>query len=148
MVSRKKALSTVEKAETLLRTLADGRAKLHVIRRGLELRKRLPCLFHGARYTPLYADAGMEEKICAFSLSDRKDTVIAVAPRLFASMMKAEDQFPIGEKIWRESRLVLPEGDYKDLMTGREFQRRTAARGGAARGISRWRFSSAAREGA
>ncbi len=40
----------------LLNNLADGRAKMHVIRKGLEVRKKHPGLFHGAKYTPLYAD--------------------------------------------------------------------------------------------
>ncbi|HEX6691406.1 MAG TPA: malto-oligosyltrehalose synthase, partial [Burkholderiales bacterium] len=103
-----------------LKDLADGRAKLHIIRKGLELRRRLPQLFHGARYTPLYADAGMDEKICAFSLSDQKDCMVAVAPRLFASML-GNDLYPMGEKIWRESRLVLPEGEFTDALTGRRI---------------------------
>ena len=104
-----------------LKDLADGRAKLHVIRKGLELRKRLPQLFHGARYTPLYADGGMEDKVCAFSLSDQKDCVAAIAPRLFASMMGADDLFPTGTKIWRESRLVLPQGEFTDVLTDRRI---------------------------
>jgi (1->4)-alpha-D-glucan 1-alpha-D-glucosylmutase len=102
-------------------SLADGGAKLHVIRRGLQVRRKHPQLFQGARYTPLYADGGMEEKICAFSLSEKKDSVIAVAPRLFASLMGADDLSPTGQKIWRESRLVLPQGEYTEVMTGRSI---------------------------
>jgi (1->4)-alpha-D-glucan 1-alpha-D-glucosylmutase len=105
----------------LLKNLADGRAKLHIIREGLKVRRQLPHLFRGARYTPLYADAGMEEKVCAFFLRDAKDTVVAVAPRLFTSLMKESDQSPTGERIWRESRLVLPQGEYTDVLTGRNI---------------------------
>jgi (1->4)-alpha-D-glucan 1-alpha-D-glucosylmutase len=103
----------------LLKNLSDGRAKLHVIQRGLEVRKNFPHLFHGARYTPLYADGGMEEKVCAFYLRAQNDVVVAIAPRLFSSLMSESDLAPAGEKIWRESRLVLPEGEYTDVMTGR-----------------------------
>ncbi|HEV7476328.1 MAG TPA: malto-oligosyltrehalose synthase [Burkholderiales bacterium] len=102
----------------LLRNLADGRAKLHVIQRGLEVRKNFPHLFHGARYAPLHADGGMEEKVCAFLLRAHNDIVVAIAPRLFASLMSESDLAPAGEKIWRESRLVLPQGDYTDVLTG------------------------------
>jgi (1->4)-alpha-D-glucan 1-alpha-D-glucosylmutase len=102
----------------LLKNLADGRAKLHVIREGLRVRRKFPHLFHGARYVPLYADGGMEERICAFSLSDGKDAVVAVAPRLFSSMLGEDDPAPIGAKVWRESRLVLPEGEYLNELTG------------------------------
>jgi (1->4)-alpha-D-glucan 1-alpha-D-glucosylmutase len=103
----------------LLKNLSDGRAKLHIIREGLQVRKKFPHLFQGARYTPLYADGGMEEKLCVFSLRDAKDAVVAIAPRLFSSMMEDSDRYPAGEKVWKESRLVLPQGEYTDVMTGR-----------------------------
>jgi len=103
----------------LLRNLSDGRAKLHIMREGLQVRRKFPHLFRGARYTPLYADAGMEEKVCAFFLKDRKDTVIAVAPRLFTSLLEDRHLAPIGAHVWRESRLVLPDGEYTEVMTGR-----------------------------
>jgi (1->4)-alpha-D-glucan 1-alpha-D-glucosylmutase len=118
---RRKLLARDESAAGLLRNLSDGQAKLHVIRRGLQVRRQFPQLFRGARYTPLYADGGMEERVCAFSLRDGKDAVIAVAPRLFASLVKDDHPFPTGEGIWRESRLVLPEGDFTDVLTGRDI---------------------------
>ncbi|HEX6530790.1 MAG TPA: malto-oligosyltrehalose synthase, partial [Burkholderiales bacterium] len=83
--------------------------KLHVIRKGLEVRRKYPHLFHGAKYTPLYADGGREENIIAFSLSDGKDCVVAVAPRLFAHL---------GDKPWGESVLTLPAGEFANVMTG------------------------------
>ena len=68
---RMKLLSSLgENASGLLQNLADGRAKMHVIRKGLEVRKKFPALFQGGKYTPLYADGGREENILAFSLSD------------------------------------------------------------------------------
>jgi (1->4)-alpha-D-glucan 1-alpha-D-glucosylmutase len=82
------------------------------------VRKNFPHLFHGARYAPLHADGGMEEKVCAFLLRAQNDMVVAIAPRLFSSLMSESDLAPAGEKIWRESRLVLPQGDYTDVLTG------------------------------
>ena len=73
----------------LLKNLSDGRAKMYVIRKGLEVRKKFPALFHGATYTPLYADAGREENIIAFSLSDPGNAVVAVAPRLFSRLVES-----------------------------------------------------------
>ena len=87
----------------MLKNLADGRAKLHVIRKGLELRKKYPALFHGAKYTPLYADGGREENIVAFALSDGARRVIAVAPRLFTRLMEAGDVAPLGAKAWGDA---------------------------------------------
>jgi (1->4)-alpha-D-glucan 1-alpha-D-glucosylmutase len=106
----------------LLKSLSDGRAKLHIIRKGLEVRKAHPALFHGGQYTPLYADGGREENICAFTLRANGKTVVAIAPRLFARLMQADDQTPVGEHIWGEARLALPQLDFEDVLTGKRHR--------------------------
>ncbi len=107
----------------LLKNLSDGRAKMYVIRKGLEVRKKFPALFHGAKYTPLYADAGREENIIAFSLSDPGNAVVAVAPRLFARLVEADDLAPLGTKAWGEARLPL-DGRYLNVLTGERHEAR------------------------
>jgi len=107
----------------LLKSLSDGRAKLYVIRKGLEVRKKFPALFHGAKYTPLYADAGREENIIAFSLSDPGNAVVAVAPRLFSRLVEADDLAPLGTKAWGEARLPL-DGRYLNVLTGERHEAR------------------------
>jgi len=101
----------------LLANLADGRAKLHVIRQGLAVRKTHAALFHGGRYSPIYADAGFEENVIAFSLEAGGRMLVAVSPRLFAGKLADERRAPIGQAFWAESRLTLPEGAYVDVMT-------------------------------
>jgi (1->4)-alpha-D-glucan 1-alpha-D-glucosylmutase len=105
----------------LLRNLADGRAKLHVIRKGLELRKKYPGLFHGGKYQPLYADGGREANIIAFSLADGSRTVVAVAPRLFTRLMEAKDIAPLGAKAWGDARIAV-EGEYLNVLTGQHHK--------------------------
>jgi (1->4)-alpha-D-glucan 1-alpha-D-glucosylmutase len=105
------------------RELADGSAKLHVIRKGLEVRRQYPALFHGAAYTPLYADAGREENVVAFSLTDGKDSFVALAPRLFAKLMGADDLAPLGAKAWGEASVPL-EGEYRNVLTGERLASR------------------------
>ncbi|HUQ75262.1 MAG TPA: malto-oligosyltrehalose synthase [Burkholderiales bacterium] len=103
-------------AAELLAKIGDGKAKMHVIRQGLAVRKAHPELFHGGEYRAIHADAGYEENVLAFSLGGR---IVAVAPRLFAQKLR-EEAAPIGERFWAESRLVLPNGTFTDVMTGRE----------------------------
>jgi (1->4)-alpha-D-glucan 1-alpha-D-glucosylmutase len=123
---RMKLLSTLgENAPDLVHNLSDGRAKMHVIRKGLEVRKKFPALFQGGKYTALYADGGREENIVAFSLSDETSSVVAVAPRLFARLMDGDDLAPLGAKAWGEARLPL-EGEYFNVLTGERHR----ARGG------------------
>jgi (1->4)-alpha-D-glucan 1-alpha-D-glucosylmutase len=94
---------------------SGGDDKLRIIQKGLEVRRKLPHLFHDGRYTPLYADAGMEEKVIAFALERGADRVIAVAPRLFASLADDNNR-------WGRSRLALPEGRYEEVLTGRTLR--------------------------
>ena len=118
---RKHLGEAVPRPEDLLETLSDGRAKLHIIRKGLAVRRAHPNLFHGARYMPLYADAGREENIVAFALVRNGSAVIAVAPRLFARLMGDEDNAPVGERTWGEASIVLPEtlqGPFVNVLTG------------------------------
>jgi len=111
--SRTRILAELEKRPPkpadLLANLADGRAKLHVIRQGLALRKAQPALFHGGEYKPL----SFEENLVAFSLGSR---VVAIAPRLFARQL-SDATAPIGS-FWRDARLTLPEGEFTDVLTG------------------------------
>jgi (1->4)-alpha-D-glucan 1-alpha-D-glucosylmutase len=115
---RKQLLSRKRHTTDLLTNLADGQAKLHVIRAGLKLRKEHPELFHGGQYLPLYADGGHEEHLVAFALRAGGRTLVAAAPRLFAGLVSEQQPFPIGHAAWGSSRLALPAGRYRDVLTG------------------------------
>jgi len=101
----------------LLAKLADGRAKLHVIRQGLALRKAHPAAFHGGEYRALYADGDYAEQVIAFSLAGR---IVAIAPRLFARRL-GDAMAPVGA-FWEEARLALPAGRFDDVLTGRAHE--------------------------
>jgi (1->4)-alpha-D-glucan 1-alpha-D-glucosylmutase len=108
----------------LLASLPDGRAKLHIIRRGLAVRRAHPDLFHGGRYVPLHADSGREENVVAFALRRNGDAVIAVAPRLFARLLGVDDAAPIGERVWGAAAIALPNGlagKFQNVLTGEGF---------------------------
>jgi (1->4)-alpha-D-glucan 1-alpha-D-glucosylmutase len=111
--------------QVMLETLSDGRAKLHIIRRGLAVRREHPTLFHGGRYVALHADEGREENICAFALSRNGNAVIAVAPRLFSKLMAEGDAAPLGERTWGDAGIALPEGmprEFRNVLTGEKFR--------------------------
>jgi (1->4)-alpha-D-glucan 1-alpha-D-glucosylmutase len=108
-------------AKDFLENLPDGRAKLHVILQGLKLRREMPGLFYAPTYTPLYADAGREENICAFTLGNGSELIVAVAPRLFAAMVPDAHSAPLGAA-WGDSRLPLPPGRYENVLTGEKHE--------------------------
>jgi (1->4)-alpha-D-glucan 1-alpha-D-glucosylmutase len=106
----------------MLESLSDGRAKLHVIRKGLAIRKSHPGLFNGGQYSPLYADGGREQNVVAFALRAGGKTLVAVAPRFFARLMTQQDIAPVGPRVWGEARLALPQIAFEDVLTGRRHR--------------------------
>jgi (1->4)-alpha-D-glucan 1-alpha-D-glucosylmutase len=120
---RKRLLQQAEDGRqgNLLENLSDGRAKLHIIRQGLAVRRAHPMLFHGAAYVALHADAGREENVCAFALRHGRHSVVAVAPRLFAHLMEP-DGAPLGSRAWGAAKLALPSGRYRNVLTGDELE--------------------------
>jgi (1->4)-alpha-D-glucan 1-alpha-D-glucosylmutase len=105
-----------------LEGLESGAAKLHVIREGLRLRQEMPELFFQPSYSPLHADAGRAENVCAFMLSRGAQRVVVAAPRLFTGLMQEGDPAPLGEKAWGEARLPVPAGRYANVLTGEAHQ--------------------------
>ncbi|HWJ67200.1 MAG TPA: malto-oligosyltrehalose synthase [Nocardioides sp.] len=86
----------------------DGRTKLHVVRTALRLRRERPDLF--ARYEPVPAAGHAAGHVLAFD----RGGAVTVATRL-----------PLGLKRgggWRDTRLALPPGRWRDLLTDRPAQ--------------------------
>jgi (1->4)-alpha-D-glucan 1-alpha-D-glucosylmutase len=119
---RKKLLVEEAQPAEMIESLSDGRAKLHVIRKGLEMRKAHPGLFYGGAYSPLHADGGREQNVLAFALRASGRTLVAVAPRLFARLMQPNDLAPIGPRIWGDAHLPLPQMEFDDALTGRRHR--------------------------
>ena len=121
---KKYLLEEISDPAALLGSLPDGRAKLHIIRKGLEVRRTHPGLFNGGQYVPLHADSGREDNVIAFALRRNGSAVIAVAPRLFARLMREEDPAPIGEHVWGAAGIAVPDGltgQFQNVLTGEGF---------------------------
>jgi len=116
---REKLLDEQAQPAAMIGNLSDGRAKLHVIRKGLELRKAHPGLFYGGSYAPLHALGEREQNLLAFALRAGGRTLVAIAPRLFARLMQPNDLAPVGSRVWGDARLPLPQIAFEDVLTGR-----------------------------
>jgi len=94
----------------------DGREKLFVVRRLLDLRQRYPQLFAEGDYQPLEAEGERSNHLCAFSRSHRGKTVVVAVPRLVYQLDDA------GGTTWGATEICLPPGrEWRDVFTGREF---------------------------
>jgi (1->4)-alpha-D-glucan 1-alpha-D-glucosylmutase len=83
----------------------QGRAKLHVVRTALRLRRERPELF--TRYEPVGAGGEAAGHVLAFD----RGGAVTVVTRL--------PQGLAGAGGWRDTRLTLPEGEWRDLLTDR-----------------------------
>jgi (1->4)-alpha-D-glucan 1-alpha-D-glucosylmutase len=104
----------------LLEGLPDGRAKLHLIRRALELRRADPELFERGDYTPLRVEGPHAGRLCAYARTHAGRSVIALAPRLLAGLTRAEDsvQDPFADSGWSSTFVEIPAPVLEDGLAG------------------------------
>ncbi|HEX9163601.1 MAG TPA: malto-oligosyltrehalose synthase [Thermoanaerobaculia bacterium] len=96
---------------TMQRRFFDGRIKLFVTWRALDLRKRRPELFRRGEYRALRAES---QNVCAFL---RGGDVLVAVPRLTTRMSKP-GVVPTGD-VWGEATLpVESRGAFRDIFTG------------------------------
>ncbi|MGE5131244.1 MAG: malto-oligosyltrehalose synthase [Sphingomonadaceae bacterium] len=81
----------------------DGRAKLLVTWRLLELRRELPLLFRDGGYEALAARGEKAEHVVAFARRHGARTLVIVAGRLFARLLGAPGRLPLGEVVWGDT---------------------------------------------
>ena len=120
---RHKLLARVLKAATHRRALArdllaspeDGRIKLYVSQRVLCLRRERPSLFVGGSYLALRGNP----HVAAFARASDGQTLVVAAPVLIATLTRGNLIPPIGEDVWRNEILAVPNGRYEDLFTGK-----------------------------
>ncbi|MDH5577626.1 MAG: malto-oligosyltrehalose synthase, partial [Betaproteobacteria bacterium] len=116
-------LGALSDPRPLLDTLQDGRAKLWVTWRMLELRRKLPELFRDGSYAPLAASGKHAEHVLAFARTHASGTVVVVAGRLYAKMLGAAGKLPLGEA-WEDTALALPPGAtaLENVLTGERLE--------------------------
>ncbi len=102
------SLAALADPRPLLDSLHDGRAKLWVAWRLLQLRQRLPELFRAGGYAPLEVSGAMREHVIAFARTHASGTLVIAAGRLYAKMLgSAVDRLPLGDA-WGDTAVRLP----------------------------------------
>jgi (1->4)-alpha-D-glucan 1-alpha-D-glucosylmutase len=111
--------------QELLEQSQDGRIKLYLIFRTLNFRRAHPRLFAEGSYLPLEAQGEKSEHVCAFARLLDKEGIIVVVPRLVVGLTGGKEEPPIGEEIWGDTRLALPQEwmghRVRNLFTGEEW---------------------------
>jgi (1->4)-alpha-D-glucan 1-alpha-D-glucosylmutase len=94
--------------QELLANLHDGRAKMYTIAQTLRLRNSWPDVFSGGAYQPIEITGSKSDHLCAFSRTQNKRAVLALAPRLYLTMMRGETALPLGDSVWHDTAIKLP----------------------------------------
>ncbi|HEX8556779.1 MAG TPA: malto-oligosyltrehalose synthase [Pyrinomonadaceae bacterium] len=123
-----------EFAGGLLERPGDGRVKLYVTSRALNLRRERAALFARGSYAPLAARGRNAGNVVAFARALDGEAVVAVAGRFFTRLgVGREGPLRLGREAWGDTALRLEgvegvEGArFRDVFTGREFEARDGA---------------------
>ena len=120
----------------------DGRAKLWIAWRMLELRRKLPELFRDGGYAPLAASGKHAAHALAFARTHASGTLVVVAGRLYAKMLRDAGKLPLGAA-WEDTAVALPANvtALENVLTG---ERTAVSQGSVALGTACARFPLAA----
>jgi (1->4)-alpha-D-glucan 1-alpha-D-glucosylmutase len=81
----------------------DGRAKLWVISRALELRRAHPALFELGDYLPLAVEGPRAAHLVAYARRHDGVAAVTIAGRLWASLGLDPQRPPLGAEVWKET---------------------------------------------
>jgi (1->4)-alpha-D-glucan 1-alpha-D-glucosylmutase len=106
--------------EELLAHWRDGRIKLFVSQRLLQLRRSYPALFTTGSYESLEAQGAHAERCLAFHRATTEAEMVVVVPRMTRAL-----GFPPVGACWKDTALSLPpapfSGGWRDVFTGTEY---------------------------
>jgi (1->4)-alpha-D-glucan 1-alpha-D-glucosylmutase len=105
----------------LLRTKEDGRIKLFLIYRALRARNAHPEVFQKGAYVPLEAAGNLKDHVIAFGRNHEDEWAVTMVPRFLTGMIN-EGEYPFGQGVWDDTRILLPEGlgkRWRNVITNR-----------------------------
>jgi (1->4)-alpha-D-glucan 1-alpha-D-glucosylmutase len=127
------AEQTADRARGLLDTMEDGRTKLYVTWRALQLRGRRQELFQQGDYVPLIAEGECATHVVAFARRRGAATVIVVAPRLVATLAGDAAALTVRPEVWGNTAIPLswlePHAEFHGVLDGRVHRLTTTESG-------------------
>jgi (1->4)-alpha-D-glucan 1-alpha-D-glucosylmutase len=96
----------------LLENKENGKIKLFLINRALKLRNREINIFTNGRYIPLRSEGKYKKNIIAFARIYNSKLVVVVVPRFLTEIITS-DRLPLGEDVWGETYISIPEVSVK-----------------------------------
>jgi (1->4)-alpha-D-glucan 1-alpha-D-glucosylmutase len=94
--------------QSLVEGLRDGRAKLFLTWKALQLRREHAELFRDGEYIPLRVTGVHASNVCAFARRHAGALVVTIAPRLYLRLLVENEAPPQGETVWGDTAVELP----------------------------------------
>lgn len=114
---RVEALKAGLRLDDLTGRLQDGHVKQAVLARLLSDRVRSPALYADGDYVPVPVHGVMAGHVVSFSRTRGEDQLLVAVSRLPDSLGAAE-RWPVGEDVWSDTALAVPQGAWRDIVTG------------------------------
>jgi malto-oligosyltrehalose synthase len=111
---RRAALAQLERGgarlplRELTGSLEDGRCKLLLIWKVLQLRREQPQLFSHGSYRRLRVRGTRAHHLCAFARRCAGQSLIVIAPRLYRRLLDDPALLPLGAAVWQDTLIELP----------------------------------------
>jgi (1->4)-alpha-D-glucan 1-alpha-D-glucosylmutase len=108
----------------LLQSPEDGRLKLFLIHRLLQVRRTHSELFQRGNYQKLTVLGSLKPHVVAFTRELGETQMMVIAPRLLTTLVK-EGEYPMGEQVWHETRILQPPGAalvWQNALTGETIE--------------------------
>jgi (1->4)-alpha-D-glucan 1-alpha-D-glucosylmutase len=115
-----KRSSLASAAHGLATSALDGRAKMWVIWRALELRRAQSDLFSLGQYVPLHAQGERATHVVAFMRRHATATAVTIAGRLWMKLGTEAEAVPAGKPVWGDTAIEAGplSGDLVNVLTG------------------------------
>ncbi len=112
----------------LLEGWRDGRIKQAVLAGLLADRATAPDVYGKADYRPLAPEGARAQHLVGFGRILGHERLVVAVPRLLARHLPGEAP-PLGRDFWGDTILPVPEGAWRDVLTGAEFASPTGSKG-------------------
>jgi (1->4)-alpha-D-glucan 1-alpha-D-glucosylmutase len=106
--------------ESIARSALDGRAKMWIVWRALELRREQPDVFKLGQYVPLHAHGSRADHVVALMRRHASGNIVAIAGRLWMKLGAKAEALPLGKHTWDDTVIDAGplSGELMNVLTG------------------------------
>jgi (1->4)-alpha-D-glucan 1-alpha-D-glucosylmutase len=117
---RERLLGDETDPSLLMASWQTGAIKQRLVRNLLADRAVSPALYDHGDYQPLRTRGNRARHVFAFIRTSGHEHLAVIVPRLLAGLLR--DEAPPDPAVWGDTRVALPEGRWRDVITGREVE--------------------------